>query len=313
MSTISDHADFPNNRVDAQHIASLIESKLAMTVDPARITLRDNRWFCPAEGDLMVLVAADALAETAMRKEQNILKALANKTRYQMPSSLQIEENDGIELRRLVSGNTNPDNIMPALLKDRSLAIKVISDMGELAAALHNCLDLEAAGSLVDTSYIWPPSAAWIEERLPDVIDDIGLVRQIVAQLTEFDLLNPPPEQRVFCHGDLGFHNVVFNDQLQPVGVFDFVTASLNEAAWDLRYFTFDPNDVDDDILSAGLESYRTFSDRPVSFHRVRFYNAIAAVTFLAYRKGIDPNTRWCGRTLKEDLHWTRLALSKLI
>lgn len=47
------------------------------------------------------------------------------------------------------------------------------------------------------------------------------------------------------------------------------------------------------------------------SERKILLYKAISAITFLAYRKGIENETSWCGRTYDEDLAWTQLAISK--
>ena len=44
---------------------------------------------------------------------------------------------------------------------------------------------------------------------------------------------------------------------------------------------------------------------------RIRQLNAACAVSFLAYRAGSAPEDRPAGRTLEEDLAWTRMALER--
>ena len=57
--------------------------------------------------------------------------------------------------------------------------------------------------------------------------------------------------------------------------------------------------------------------DRRVLIHgdldrdQVLLLNAVAAIGFLAFRHGHSPDESWCGRTLVEDLAWTRAALSR--
>jgi hypothetical protein len=45
----------------------------------------------------------------------------------------------------------------------------------------------------------------------------------------------------------------------------------------------------------------------------VLLYNAACAVTFLAFRAGIAPDTRWCGRTLAEDVRWSQHAIANAL
>jgi hypothetical protein len=45
---------------------------------------------------------------------------------------------------------------------------------------------------------------------------------------------------------------------------------------------------------------------------RVRLCNAASAICFLAFRRGVPPEERSCGRTLAEDLRWTRTTLANI-
>jgi hypothetical protein len=45
----------------------------------------------------------------------------------------------------------------------------------------------------------------------------------------------------------------------------------------------------------------------------VILYNAASAITFLAYRAGTAPDERSCGRTLAQDLAWTRQAVARVL
>jgi hypothetical protein len=63
------------------------------------------------------------------------------------------------------------------------------------------------------------------------------------------------------------------------------------------------------DLLEAARAAYEPVVGVVLSTERVLLYNAACAVTFLAYRAGTGPEERSCGRTLAEDLRWTRAAL----
>lgn len=77
----------------------------------------------------------------------------------------------------------------------------------------------------------------------------------------------------------------------------------------DFRYLVFDVDQ--DDVLDAALAVYEPVTGRRIDRDRVLLYNAACAVTFLAYRDGIPPDRRWCGRTLDEDLRWSRHAIAR--
>lgn len=115
----------------------------------------------------------------------------------------------------------------------------------------------------------------------------------------------------VLCHGDVGFHNMAFEPgTLDITGLFDFDDACANQPEWDLRYLTFDPKDHNHDILSRGLDAYERAGGDTPSLKRTLVFNALSAISYLAFRENVSPLTRWCGRTLEEDLAWTRLAIA---
>jgi hypothetical protein len=64
-------------------------------------------------------------------------------------------------------------------------------------------------------------------------------------------------------------------------------------------------------VLDAALAAYEAATGVRPSSARVRLYNAACAVGYLAYRAGVPPEARWCGRTLAEDLAWTRWAVAR--
>ncbi len=50
-----------------------------------------------------------------------------------------------------------------------------------------------------------------------------------------------------------------------------------------------------------------------ISRARVILYNAACALSFLGHRAGTRPEERCCGRTLAEDLAWTRHAVDRAL
>jgi hypothetical protein len=87
------------------------------------------------------------------------------------------------------------------------------------------------------------------------------------------------------------------------------------EASWsdrhhDFRYLIF--HHENDEALEAALAVYQPALGRTLSRPRIRLYNAGCAICFLAFRRGVSPEERWCGRTLAEDLAWVRGALARL-
>jgi hypothetical protein len=66
------------------------------------------------------------------------------------------------------------------------------------------------------------------------------------------------------------------------------------------------------DLLDAARSVYEPVVGR-IQRDRVLLYNAACAITFLAYRAGTDPEERPCGRTLAEDLRWSRKAIARVM
>jgi aminoglycoside phosphotransferase (APT) family kinase protein len=114
----------------------------------------------------------------------------------------------------------------------------------------------------------------------------------------------------VLVHGDLGLHNLAFAPDDTVAGVFDYADAACADRHHDFRYLLFDT--TDDTLLVSAIAAYRAAGGAAIDPLRVALSNAAAAIGFLADRRGHGPDDRPAGRTLAEDLAWTRLALSRL-
>jgi aminoglycoside phosphotransferase (APT) family kinase protein len=93
------------------------------------------------------------------------------------------------------------------------------------------------------------------------------------------------------------------------VGVFDYDEAALTDRHYDFRYLLLD--DKNDTLLVTALEAYEAAGGDTIDIGRVRLLNAASAVAFLAFRGDAAPDERPAGRTLDEDLRWTRMALER--
>jgi hypothetical protein len=65
-------------------------------------------------------------------------------------------------------------------------------------------------------------------------------------------------------------------------------------------------------MLDAALAVYEPALGCSLDHGRIRLYNTACAIGFLAFRAGVPPEQKWCGRTLSEDLQWVRTALARL-
>ena len=68
----------------------------------------------------------------------------------------------------------------------------------------------------------------------------------------------------------------------------------------------------EDNLLEAALSVYEPTVGRTIDVMRVKLYNAVCALNFLALRRSTPPYERSCGRTLDEDLRWANHALAQL-
>jgi aminoglycoside phosphotransferase (APT) family kinase protein len=110
-------------------------------------------------------------------------------------------------------------------------------------------------------------------------------------------------------HGDIGFHNLAFDPGTLAVrGLFDFKDAAWADRHVDFRYLMFDIGRFD--LLDAACDAYSKVTGYQIDRNRVVLYNAVWAISFLAFRAGTSPSALYCGRTLAGDLGWSRAALA---
>jgi hypothetical protein len=72
----------------------------------------------------------------------------------------------------------------------------------------------------------------------------------------------------------------------------------------DFRYLVFDFDRRD--LLDAARAAYEPIAGRVIDTERVVLYNATCSITFLSCRDGTPPEAVSCGRTLAQDLRWSR-------
>jgi hypothetical protein len=115
---------------------------------------------------------------------------------------------------------------------------------------------------------------------------------------------------RALVHTDVGFHNLGIDSQSYTVqGLFDYDGAAWADRHHDFRYLVFDLDRYA--LLAAAVSAYEPVVGHRIQHERVLLYNAACAGSFLAYRAGTKPKDRSCGRTLAEDLHWSKLAIAR--
>ena len=148
-----------------------------------------------------------------------------------------------------------------------------------------------------------------IAANLPDVAP-ADLLPQALEVIRRYETTCADPAAPVLVHGDLGLHNLAFAPDHTVAGVFDYADAAFADPHHDFRYLLFDS--TDDTLLTAAIAAYNAAGGAPLEPRQVALFNAAAAIGFLADRRGTAPDDRPAGRTLAEDLEWTRLAIARL-
>jgi aminoglycoside phosphotransferase (APT) family kinase protein len=128
------------------------------------------------------------------------------------------------------------------------------------------------------------------------------------------DLYNAANIQRsdpVLLHGDFGLHNLVFRSDFSVAGVFDYSDASLGDCHYDFRSLVLDVGEQE--LFKAACTAYQHETGRVIDQQCVFLYNAVLALSYLAYRAGTSPEAISCGRNLQQDLRWTRNSIARAL
>jgi hypothetical protein len=91
-------------------------------------------------------------------------------------------------------------------------------------------------------------------------------------------------------HTDVGFHNMAIDaPSLKLRGLFDYADAAWTGRHDDFRYLIFDLDRCE--LLDTAISAYEAVLNCRVDRERVLLYNAACAITFLAHRAGIGPES----------------------
>jgi Ser/Thr protein kinase RdoA (MazF antagonist) len=158
----------------------------------------------------------------------------------------------------------------------------------------------------------WPESREWVRDRLRSVVDDARLTADAEAVMSDYEAVEVSEGDRALVHTDVGFHNLGIDPTSHAIhGIFDCDGAAWADRHHDFRYLVFDHDRYE--LLEAALSAYEPVAGRRIQRERVLLYNAACALSCLAYRAGTAPEERSCGRTLAEDLRWSRHAIAKVV
>ena len=258
-------------------------------------------------GDRMAWFPMDQVGRERLATERRVLRLLAARCSFRVPLVL-LEAEAGWDVRRLVPGVCDPWGLYRRTRADRDLARRLARAVGTILAEQHDCAQRADVEGWLPGSPAWPEPAQWIRSRLPGVVKDADLLARIDRAIRRYESQAVAPCDRVLIHGDIGFHNMAIDPKTDElVGVFDYDAAAWADRHHDFRYLIFDTSEEDE--LESAIEVYEPALGVRIERERVLLYNAACAISYLAFRHGVPPEARSCGRTLDEDLHWVHKAL----
>jgi aminoglycoside phosphotransferase (APT) family kinase protein len=286
---------------------------VALDYHPAevRVEPREACWLVRLPQDRLAWFAASACGLHRLRRERHVLRLLAARCTFAVPRLLCEAVDGSFDVRRQVVGDTDPRRVYAWVRHDPHLARDIGEAIGHILVEQHIRITAADVVGWLPERMAWPASSAWIQEHLPRVVHDAGLVAEIESRLQQYETLQIDAADRLLVHGDVGLHNLAMDPATCAVqGIFDYGEAAWADRHHDFRYLLFD---VDcPAMLEGACAVYEPAVARTLSRWRIALYNAVCAGTYLAFRAGVRPEVHWCGRTLVEDLGWTRYALARL-
>jgi aminoglycoside phosphotransferase (APT) family kinase protein len=257
----------------------------------------------------MAWFAADADGRARLRTEQRVLRLLAQRCSFRTPRILFISA-DGFDLRASVPGACDPWPLYQRTKADPALARRIGAAVGEILVEQHTRIAAADLQGWLRERVPWPEPRAWIDERIDAVVEDRDLLRRIRRVVDAYEAVQVDAADRVLVHGDLGLHNLALDPDTDAVrGVFDYDGAAFADRHHDFRYLVLSiPGEP---VLEAALAVYEPAVGR-IDRDRVWLYNAACAISYLAYRRGVAAEQKWCGRTLAEDLQWARDSMQHI-
>jgi hypothetical protein len=290
--------------------AALREDGFEVAAGDLRVAPREDRWAVALPGERMAWFPANGAGAARLGVERKVLRLLAERCSFSAPRII-FESHSGFDVRALVSGLNDPWHLYLRFETDRAAARRIGEAIGAILIEQHTRITQPDVAGWLPLQVKWPESGDWVRSRLPHVIDDERLLGQMDAVFRRYEQIDVKPEDCVLVHTDLGLHNIVVDPLTAELrGVFDYDGAAWADRHHDFRYLVFRAGD--EETLEAALAVYEPALNRRLDRDRIHLYNAACAIGFLAYRHGVPPDEKWCGRTLADDLAWVRHALARL-
>jgi len=289
---------------------SLLEAGIVVSPAEARVEARDDCTVAFLPGDRMAWFADGERGMRRLGTERRVLGLVEQRCSFRVPHVLHVAPDASYDVRAAVPGQCKPWELYDRVKTDTKLAARIGAELGRILAEQHTRVTASDAVSWLPSRPHWPEPSAWIRERIPRVTPDRRLFDDVCAMLARHDAVVADERDRVLVHGDLGFHNIAVDPETCALqGVFDYGDAAWADRHDDFRYLLFDV--ARDDLLEAALAVYQPVVGRTLSRARIALSNAASAAGFLAFRDGVPPEQSSCGRTLEQDLAWTRAAIDR--
>ena len=288
----------------------LAEAGFEFAPSDAHVEAREERWVVCLPGQHLAWFAASRHGLQRLQTERRVLRLLEARCTFRVPRVLFESAAGAFDVRAMVPGGSDPWHIDAAVRDSVALAGQLGTAVGTLLAEQHSRIGAADVAGWLPRRPAWPEPREWVCARLQHVVDDPGLIASAEAVMEAYESAPVSEADRALVHTDVGFHNLGIDPQSYTVhGLFDY-----NEAAWadrhhDFRSLVFDLDCYE--LFEAAVSIYEPIVGHRIQRERVLLYNAACAVAFLAYRAGTQPEERSCGRTLAEDLRWSRLAIAR--
>jgi aminoglycoside phosphotransferase (APT) family kinase protein len=276
-----------------------------------RVHAREARWVVDLPGNRIAWFPASDEGTRRLTNERRVLRLLADRCSFAAPRVLFEDPIRHFDIRSRVPGISG-DPRMFIEARDRELARRAGAALGAILAEQHTRINAADVADWLPKEPNWPETTEWIRARLGTVVNDARLIQDAQSVMDAYADTSIAEDDRVLVHGDIGFHNLSIDPVSHAVlGIFDYEDASWADRHHDFRYLVFD--EQSDDCLDAALSVYEPAVGRTVNRARIFLYNAACAITFLANRAGSRPEDDVCGRTLSEDLRWSKHAIARAL
>lgn len=249
-----------------------------------------------------------------MEVERRVLDLLRDRCTFEVPRVVFVDPEGEFQIRTVIGAVADIPRLVSDLRADPAAERRMGERLGSILAEQHTrVLARDVAGWLPQT-VPWPTTTlevvpSQIEGVVPDRPDLVSAAEEILARYRSVQVA---PQECALLHTDFGLHNLAMaDDGVTVVGVFDYATAAWADRHHDLRILVYDVEHPG--LLEAAMQAYERATGLVPSIERILLYNAVVAFSYLAYRMGVHPDERWCGRTLAEDLEWCDWAAGNVL